>query len=194
MNLLKQIQNYKPYNKQERKDKEIFLKYLTNFDNCLDRENEYGHLTSSAFVLNEKRNKILIIHHNIYDAWGWLGGHADGDADLLHVAIKEVKEESGVEEVKPIIEDIFSLDTLPVLGHEKRGKYVPAHIHLNVAYLLEAKENAELKVNEEETGGVKWVPLNEMVALSGEPHMETVYGKAIKKMKESNLLSSKLTQ
>ena len=184
MNLLKQIQDYKPYNKQEKKDKEIFLEYLKDFDNCLHRENEYGHLTSSALVLNEERNKILMIHHNIYNAWAWLGGHADGDSDLLHVAIKEVKEESGVEEVKPIVEDIFILDTLPVLGHEKRGEYVSAHIHLSVAYLLEAKEDEELKLNKEETGGVKWIPLEEMIALSGEPHMEAVYEKAIKKMKE----------
>jgi 8-oxo-dGTP pyrophosphatase MutT (NUDIX family) len=184
MNLFKQIQDYKPYNKQERKDKEIFLKYLTDFDDCLHRGNEYGHLVSSAFVLNEERNKILMIYHKIYDAWGWLGGHADGDSDLLHVAIKEVKEESGVGEVKPITEEIFVLDTLPVLGHEKRGEYVPAHIHLSVAYLLEAKEEEKLKVNERETGGVKWVPLEKMVALSGEPHMEPVYEKAIKKMKE----------
>jgi 8-oxo-dGTP pyrophosphatase MutT (NUDIX family) len=189
MNLIEQIQNYKSYNKQEKKDKEIFLRYLSEFDNYLDRENEYGHLTSSAFVLNEDRNKILMIHHNIYDAWGWLGGHADGDSDLLHVAIKEVKEESGINKVNPIIKDIFTLDTLPVLGHEKRGKYVPAHIHLSVAYLLEATEKEDLKVNERETGGVKWVPLSEMVALSGEPHMEVLYEKAIKKMKELNFVS-----
>jgi 8-oxo-dGTP pyrophosphatase MutT (NUDIX family) len=189
MNLLEQIQNYKPYNKQERKDKEIFLNYLTDFDNYLHRENEYGHLVSSALVLNKDRNKILMIHHNIYNAWAWLGGHADGDADLLRVAIKEVKEESGIGEVKPIVDDIFSLDTLPVLGHEKKGEYVPAHVHLSVAYLLEADENEELRVNEKETGGVKWIPLSEMVALSGEPQMEPVYEKAIKKMKELDFIS-----
>ncbi len=186
MTLLKQIQNYKPYNKQEKKDKEIFLRYLSEFDNSLDRENEYGHLTSSAFVLNEDRNKILMIHHNIYDAWGWLGGHADGDSDLLHVAIKEVKEESGINKVKPIVKDIFTLDTLPVLGHEKRGEYVPAHAHLSVAFLLEADEEESLHIKEDENSGVRWVPINKMVELSREPFMQYVYDKAIKKMNELN--------
>lgn len=186
MNLVEQIQNYEPYNNQEKKDKEVFLRYLSEFDNYLDRENEYGHLCSAAFVLNKDHTKVVMIHHNIYNSWSWVGGHADGDADLLHVAIKEAKEETGLENVKAITEDIFVLDTLPVLGHTKRGEYVPAHVHLSVAYLLEAKEDEELKLNEDETGGVKWVPLNEMVALSGEPQMEVVYEKAIKKMKELN--------
>jgi 8-oxo-dGTP pyrophosphatase MutT (NUDIX family) len=185
MNTLKQkITNYKPYNKQEEKDKEIFLQYLNNFDNSLTRENEYGHICSSAFVLNKDRDKIIMIYHNIYDSWGWMGGHADGDSDLLHVALKEAGEESGLKNIKPISEDIFTLDTLPVLGHEKNGEYVPAHTHLSVAYLLEANDTEDLIINENETAGVKWVPIEKMVELSVEPYMKYVYGKAITKMRE----------
>ena len=66
MNILKQIENYKPYNSQEEKDKEVFLRYLKTFDNYLSRENEYGHICSSAFVLNKERTKIVMIYHNIY--------------------------------------------------------------------------------------------------------------------------------
>jgi 8-oxo-dGTP pyrophosphatase MutT (NUDIX family) len=183
MDILEQIQNYKPINDQEKKDKEVFLKYLNTFDNYLERENEYGHMCSSAFVLNKERTKILMIHHNIYNSWGWLGGHCDGDSDFLHVAIKEVKEESGLEQVTPLSEEIFTLDTLPVLGHTKRGKYVPAHVHLSVAYLLEADENQEIHIQEEENSGVKWIPIKEMVALADEPYMKPVYAKAIEKMK-----------
>jgi 8-oxo-dGTP pyrophosphatase MutT (NUDIX family) len=184
MNLLKQIRNYKTYNKQEKKDKNIFLKYLTEFDNYLNRKNEYGHLCSSAFVLNENRDKILMIYHNIYDSWGWLGGHADGDSDLLHVAIKEVKEESGLTTVNPISKEIFTLDTLPVLGHEKRGKYVPAHVHLSIAYLLEGREDEDIRINERENSGVKWIPIEKMIEMSTEPFMQYVYDKGIMKMKE----------
>ena len=184
MNLLEQIQDYKPYNKQERKDKEVFIKYLNSFDNCLSRENEYGHICSSAFVLNKERSKVLMIHHNIYNSWGWLGGHADGNSDLLRVAIKEVKEESGIENIKPLSKDIFILDTLPVLGHTKRGEYVPAHVHLSIAYILEAGENQKLHIQEDENSGVKWVPIEKMVEIADEPYMKPVYAKAIKKMKE----------
>jgi 8-oxo-dGTP pyrophosphatase MutT (NUDIX family) len=188
MDLLKQIRNYEPYNEQEKKDKEVFIKYLTEFENSLERENEYGHVCSAAFVLNEDRDKLLMIHHNIYNSWGWLGGHADGDDDLLHVAVKEVKEESGLQKINPISKDIFIVDTLPVLGHEKRGKYVPAHVHLNVAYVLEGSEEEELTINERENSGVKWVNIDDMVKLSAEPFMQYVYGKAVEKMKEEEII------
>jgi 8-oxo-dGTP pyrophosphatase MutT (NUDIX family) len=130
-----------------------------------------------------------MIHHNIYNSWSWVGGHVDGDPNLLHVAIKEAKEETGLENVKAITEDIFVLDTLPVLGHEKRGEYVPAHAHLSVAFLLEAEEEESLHIKEDENSGVRWVPINKMVELSSEPFMQYVYDKAIKKMKELNFVS-----
>ncbi len=188
MDILKQIEDYKPYNPQEEKDKEVFLKYIKSFDNYLSRENEYGHITSSAFVLNKERTKIVMIYHNIYKSWGWMGGHADGDSNLLGVAIKEAQEESGLKNVKPISEDILILDTLSVLGHTKKGKYVPAHVHLSVAYLLEADENETLHIKEDENSGVKWVSIDKMLELSTEPFMQYVYDKAIKKMKELNYI------
>jgi len=181
--ILKQIEDYKPYNYQEEKDKKVFLNYLKNFHNYLSRENEYGHMTSSAFVLNKERTKIVMIYHNIYKSWGWMGGHADGDSDLLHVAIKEAKEESGLMNVEPISDDILTLDTIPVIGHTKKGKYVPAHVHLSVAYALEADENESLHIKEDENSGVKWVTTDQMVELSIEPSLQYVYDKAIKKMK-----------
>ena len=183
MDLLKQIKNYPPYNPQEVQDKKVFLNYLMSFDNCLVRENEFGHVSSSAFVLNKERTKVIMIYHNIYDSWGWVGGHADGDADLLNVAIKEAKEETGLKNVKPIDEDIFILDILSVSGHEKRGRHVSSHVHLSVAYALEADENESLHIKEDENSGVKWVTTDQMVELSIEPSLQYVYDKAIKKMK-----------
>lgn len=188
MDLLKQIKNYPPYNPQEVQDKKVFLNYLMSFDNCLVRENEFGHVSSSAFVLNKERTKVIMIYHNIYDSWGWVGGHADGDADLLNVAIKEAKEETGLKNVKPIDEDIFILDILSVSGHEKRGRHVSSHVHLSVAFLLEGDESETLHIKEDENSGVKWVPIEQMVELSSEVPMKYVYDKAIKKMKEQGVL------
>ena len=126
------IEMFIPYNEQEEVDRKIMLKYIDDFDNTLTRQNEYGHLTSSAFVLNKERTKILMIYHKIYNSWAWTGGHSDGDNDLLYVAIKEAKEETGIKTVTPILEDIYSLELINVNGHEKRGKYVSSHVHLNV--------------------------------------------------------------
>ena len=136
MNLKQQIQNYKPYNKQEEKDKEQMLKYIDTFTDVLTRENTKCHFTASNWIVNKERTKVIMAYHNIYQSYSWLGGHNDGDQDFKHVAYREVKEESGVEHVKLLSDDIFSLEILTVDGHIKHGVYVPAHLHLNLTYVF----------------------------------------------------------
>ena len=165
------------------------LKYIYDFDDVLTRQNEYGHFTSSAFVLNKERTKMLMIYHNIYKSWAWVGGHSDGDADLLHVAMKEAKEETGIKNVKPILDDIYSLEIITVNGHVKRGKYVGSHVHLNVTYLLEADETEEIKIKEDENSGVKWIPIDEILKVSSEKWIrDNVYSKIIDKMKKDGII------
>ena len=188
MNLKKQLEEYVPVNEQEEKDKEIMLRSFEDFDDVLKRDNEYLHFTSSAVVVNKNRDKVLMIYHNIYQSWAWTGGHADGDCDLLHVAIKEAKEETGLKEVLPVINEILGLNVLTVNGHIKNDKYVSSHLHLSIAYLLEANEDDELIINEEETSGVKWIPINELHIHCNEPYIvKTVYDKFNKKIKELSL-------
>lgn len=188
-NLKNSIGAFLPYNEQEEVDRKIMLKYINNFDDILTRQNEYAHFTSSAFVLNKERTKILMIYHKIYDSWTWVGGHSDGDSDLLHVAIKEAKEETGIKNVTPILEDIYSLEIITVNGHEKRGKYVGSHVHLNVTYLLEAEENESIHIKEDENSGVKWVTINEILDASSEIWIkERVYSKIIDRMKKDGII------
>jgi len=183
------LKTFKPYNEQEEVDRKIMLKYLNDFDDTLTRQNEYGHFTSSSFILNKERTKIVMIYHKIYDSWAWTGGHSDGDNDLLYVAIKEAKEETGLKTVKPILNDIYSLEIINVKGHEKRGKYVASHVHLNATYLLEADENECIRIKEDENSGVKWVSINEILDMSSEPWMrDRVYSKIINKMKKDKII------
>lgn len=116
-------------------------------------------MTASSWLLNATHDKVLMIYHNIYHSWAWTGGHADGDRDLLAVAKREAMEETGVTEIRAISEDIFSLEILTVDGHEKRGVYVPSHLHLNVSYLLEADEPKCFATSRTRTavcGGFSW--------------------------------------
>lgn len=180
MPFIQQIENYEPTNEQEAQDKKIILDYIKAFPSTvLTRENQVAHLTSSGFIMNRELNKVLMIHHNIYNTWAWTGGHADGDRDLLAIAIKEAKEETGVKSVEPLTGTIDSIDILPVCGHIKKGKYISVHLHLNVAYLLIADEQAALEVNQEETSGVKWLPVNELENYCNEPDIVKVYNKLI---------------
>lgn len=182
--LRNELEAYKPYNEQEEKDKQTMLKYIDTFNDVLTRKNEFGHFTASSWVLNKERTKVLMIYHNIYQSWAWTGGHADGESNLLDVALREVKEETGIQKVKPIQENPFSLEIVCVNGHIKRGKYVSSHVHLNVTYLLEADESEELKIKEDENNGVKWVDIDKAVALSSEDWVRyNIYQKLNNKIK-----------
>lgn len=187
MNLKEQIQNYRTYNEQEAKDKQTILKYIDTFDDVLTRNNEFGHFTASAWAVNQERTKVLMIYHNIYRSWAWTGGHADGESDLLNVAIRELKEETGVENVKIVSPDIFSLEILTVDGHVKRGNYVSSHVHLNLTYLLEVDENEILKIKEDENSGVKWVKIEDVEKVSNEKWIcENIYRKLNEKLRRKN--------
>ncbi len=188
-NLKENINNFVPYNEQEEVEKNIMLKFINDFDDVLTRENVYGHFTSSAFVLNKERTKILMVYHKIYNSWAWTGGHSDGDNNLLYVAMKEAKEETGIKNVKPILNDIYSLELISVRGHIKKGKYVASHTHFNVTYLLEADENEEIHIKEDENIGVKWVPIDEILDATSETWVrDRVYSKIINKMKKYGII------
>ena len=122
-----------------------------------------------------------MIYHNIYHSWAWTGGHADGDRDLLAVAKREAMEETGVTEIRAISEDIFSLEILTGDGHEKRGAYVPSHLHLNVSYLLQADVSQALHEKPDENSGVRWFALPDVLPNIREPEMRVVYQKLMDK-------------
>ena len=184
-NLIRQIENYPPSNEQEEKDKALILGWISNNENAFSRENTVAHITASAWVVNKDRSKVLMVYHNIYNSWSWMGGHADGETDLLSVAIREVKEEAGISNVRPVSEEIFSLESLTVDGHVKRGSYVSSHLHLNVTYLLEADSEEHVSVKEDENSGVAWFSPEEALKKSTEPwFVERVYGKLVEKMKK----------
>lgn len=159
MNLKEQIMAFVPSTEQEAKDKEYFLKWIDTFDDVLTRENEFAHFSSSGFVVNPEHTKMLVVYHKIYDGWIYPGGHADGEQDVLSVAVREVLEETGLN-VKVLNKEIFSLNSLPVMAHIKRGKFIPAHTHLDTVFLMESDDSKPLVYREDESKGVKWVDLD----------------------------------
>jgi len=189
MNIKEQIKNYTPFDEAENKMKEYILKWIDTFDDVLTRENEFGHFSSSAFVVNKEKTKMLVVYHNIYDAWIYPGGHVDGENNLLSVAIREVEEETGLK-TKILDNSIFAISALPVKGHIKRGKYVPAHTHLDVVYLLEADENDILTFKEDENKGVKWIAFEDATKNDIVDFIKPVHKRLIEKLtkKESTNL------
>ena len=182
--LKEQIEHFEPFNEQERADKEMMLEYINTFTDVLTRGNKMCHFTASNWIVNKERTKVLMIYHNIYQSWAWTGGHADGDGNLLHVALKEAEEETGLKNLKVLKQDIYSLEILTVDSHIKRGKFVPSHLHLDCCYLWEADENETLKIKEDENSGVKWIDINKVIEITNEPKMIPIYQKLNDKLIE----------
>ena len=180
-NLVSIIGRYTPVDEMEVQDKRLMLDYMRHFErNILKRENEVAHVTVSGFILNKAMDKTLMVHHHIYKSWGFTGGHADGNPDLLVVAIEEAQEETGIQNITPLNTEPQALDIIAVWSHYKNNKPVSAHLHLNVSYFLLADESEQLSIKEDENSGVQWIPLEEVESYCSEPQMMPIYRKLIK--------------
>ena len=182
--LKKLLQEYIPFNEQEAFDRQAMLMFIDRNPDYLLRSNSIAHVTSSSIVVNPSMDRILFAYHNLYQSWGWLGGHNDGDEDCLRVAIKETTEETGVTKLKPYSNDIFMIETIMVPNHIKKGKHVSDHLHLNITYLLIADEKETLVINHEENSNVAWFTFEEALQKVTEPHMIPIYKKALKKIEK----------
>ena len=127
MDLLHAIRAYEPWNQQERQDQTELVRRLESGEPLLGRENRSAHLTASAWVVSPERDRVLMAYHNLYDSWAWLGGHADGEEDLLSVAIREVQEESGLQVVTVVCDDAVMADAYStavfVMGREEALRF-----------------------------------------------------------------------
>ena len=156
------ILNFKPLSEKQNHDKEAFLYFINHFEDILTWNNLVGHITASAYVVNEDFSKALIIKHNILKNWLFPGGHADGNVNLLEVAIREVEEETGLK-VIPYQNTPINIEVAETPAHYKRGKYVTPHLHFDVIYLLIAKnlDINNIRIKPDENSAIKWVNLED---------------------------------
>jgi len=183
MNLKEQIEKYTPYDEQEQRDKEQYLEFINSFNDVLTRNNTIGHFSASACVVNKEKTKMLVVYHIINDGWIYPGGHADGESNLLSVAHREVEEETGLK-ATILDKNIFSIQSAPTKGHVKRGKYVSAHLHLDVVYLMEADDEIPLVYRDDESKGVKWVSFEDAYDNTMCDFIRPIHKKLIDKLKE----------
>lgn len=155
--LITQLENYNPELEVEKEFRVRFLDFVRNHEDCFLRSQLSGHITGSAWITNSDRSKFLMTHHAKLDKWLQLGGHADGEADILKVALKEAQEESGLSKIKVISSKIFDIDIHTIPGR----KGVPEHLHYDVRFLLQADDNDELTINRE-SKNLAWLTLEEL--------------------------------
>ncbi len=178
------ISNYEPFDERERVDKEVMLDFIKKNEDVTTRNNKIAHFTTSAWIVNKKRDKVLMIHHNIYNSWAWVGGHADGDDNLERVIKKEIEEETGLVNLKQLKDDIFGINIVTVINHIKRNQVVNSHLHFDVEYLFECDDNVKTRIKEDENSGVTWIEINKINDYVTEEHMKPIYNRLVEKMKK----------
>lgn len=160
--LLRQIQEYSRLGNQAAEAAAIFAEFIRRRNDCFLRSCEEGHITASAWVLNPAGTHVLLTHHRRLDRWFQLGGHVeDRDHDLLEAALREAREESGLEAIRPLSAAIFDLDRHLIPARDPE----PAHFHYDVRYLLQA-ESDQVPAASGESKAVAWVELEQVARLN----------------------------
>ncbi len=144
----------------------LTLAFVEAHTDCLHRSCAPGHLTGSAWVVSPDRSRVLLTHHRKLDKWLQLGGHADGDGDLLAVAQREAMEESGLEEVRALAPAIFDLDRHWIPPR----KSDPGHFHYDLRFVFAADPLAPLKISHE-SKDLAWIELDRVTTLNPEESM-----------------------
>ena len=150
------LNRYQPTILKEIVAKTKMLEFIQTNENCFERTLEIGHITGSAWLLNKNLDQALLIHHAKLNKWFQLGGHDDGDSDILNVAIKEAQEESGILAIEAVIPDIFDIDIHEIPANKKDQ----VHFHYDIRFLLKVTSNEEIQINEE-AKALAWIGKDE---------------------------------
>jgi len=142
------------------------IRFVAAHEDCLLRSCVPGHLTGSAWIVSPDQIRTLLTHHHKLDKWLQLGGHADGDGDLLAVALREAREESGLANVRAVSAEIFDLDRHWIPAR----KTEPGHYHYDLRFMIEA-DPAEPLVISSESKDLAWVEVAGVTALNAEESM-----------------------
>lgn len=142
------------------------IAFVESHEDCFLRSQLSGHLTGSAWIVDATRTRTLLTHHRKLDKWLQLGGHADGDPDLLAVALREAQEEGGITKLRPVNTALFDVDRhrIPARGAE------PEHWHYDLRFMIEAEPDEPLVVTNE-SKDLAWVPVAEVTKLNPEESM-----------------------
>ena len=155
--------------------KNDMLTFIDANEDCFERSLEIGHITGSSWLLNKAGDKALLMHHKKLDKWLQLGGHADGDSDILAVALKEAQEESGITSIEPVMNAIFDIDIQKIPTY----KSIEEHLHYDVRFLLKVTSDEKFQINSE-SNELRWIGKDAEGLLISEPSVARMFDKWLK--------------
>jgi 8-oxo-dGTP pyrophosphatase MutT (NUDIX family) len=160
--MLAVLQAYSPSDAGERQMLARMIQFAGAHEDCCERSLTAGHMTGSAWVIDLERTHVLLTHHRKLNRWLQMGGHADGNPDLVEVALREAREESGLAGLRLLQQTPFDVDVheIPERGAE------PRHFHYDVRFLIQADRREPFVVSEE-SHALAWLPLQDLAAQPG---------------------------
>ena len=150
--LIHMLEKYQPSDQKELSFKKNILDFMSKYESCFERSLEIGHITASAWLLNKEHTHALLMHHAKLNKWFQLGGHCDGNPDVIAVAIKESQEESGILGIEPLSAEIFDIDVHLIPANKKEQE----HYHYDIRFLLSVTSDEHI-VQNSESKELRWV-------------------------------------
>jgi 8-oxo-dGTP pyrophosphatase MutT (NUDIX family) len=139
------LHNYSPSDSNEIISKQLMIDFISNNPDCFERTLSHGHFTASCWLVNKSMDRALLTHHAKLNTWLQLGGHCDGDSNIIAVALKEAQEESGLFNIKLVSEQIFDIDVHAIPANSRE----PGHLHYDVRFLVQVLDDAPLIISPE---------------------------------------------
>jgi ADP-ribose pyrophosphatase YjhB (NUDIX family) len=164
--LLQALAHYQTQYASEAALIERFTRFVQTYPDCFERSLAVGHITGSAWLVNEPGTHVLLTHHRKLNMWVQLGGHADGDTDVQRVAGNEAREESGLRQIEPLSHTIFDIDihAIPARGTD------PAHLHYDVRFAFRVIGSDPFIVSDE-SHALAWCAIEQIPQLTPEASM-----------------------
>lgn len=163
--LVTALKNYQTQFSEEQLFIPKFIDLLQHAD-AYERLHLPGHITGSAWIVNSDLSKVLLVKHAKLNKWLQPGGHADGDDNVLRVAMKEVEEETGLTKLLSLTPGLFDIDIHSIPA--RKDLSFPEHDHYDVRFIFKADENDKLIISDESTD-LKWIALTELHKYNAEP-------------------------
>lgn len=164
--LLSKLRNYRERWPEEKPMADRLIQFVEENPDCFERSLQIGHITGSAWLVNKAGTHVLLTHHKKLDMWLQLGGHADGNPDIIDAARQEALEESGIENLELWSPEIFDIDIHLI----PERKTEPAHHHHDVRFVFQCLENEDFIVSDE-SHDLAWVEIQNLEKFTDEESM-----------------------
>ena len=164
--LLSALDAHPPADTIEADHRQRTIEFVSQYENCCDRHLDCGHITASSWIIDELCQHALLTHHRKLNRWLQLGGHIEDDDDILAAALREAREESGLNDIHTVTSAIFDIDVHPIPARKQE----PEHVHYDVRFLFQARRGDNLTISDE-SHDLRWFSISELQDL---PHDDSI--------------------